>query len=147
MKRYNTSILNPAWVTGFIDGEGTFYVGLQPKLDIATGYQVMLQFTITQHIRDQVLIAKLVEFFNCGYLIKDSSTKIQFRIRNFDHLSILFELLDSYPLQTQKALDAQAFRQVYVIMLNKEHLASKGIRDIQIIKTSINRGRIHQYKQ
>lgn len=54
--KYNSKILNPAWVIGFIDGEGTFYCDISPKPDIKIGYQVTLQFVITQHIRDVVLM-------------------------------------------------------------------------------------------
>ncbi len=35
-------LLRRSTVTGFIDGEGTFYVGVYPKSDMATGYQVSL---------------------------------------------------------------------------------------------------------
>jgi hypothetical protein len=44
---YNDNILHPAWVTGFIDGEGTFYCGINPKSDIKLGFQVTLEFVIT----------------------------------------------------------------------------------------------------
>jgi hypothetical protein len=54
----------------------------------------------------------------------------------------LFELLDNYPLHTQKALDAKAFRDVYAMMLNKEHLTHEGIAKIRLIKESMNRGRM-----
>jgi hypothetical protein len=75
------------------------------------GFQVTLEFVITQHIRDTLLMQKFVDFFNCGYLVKDGTTKYQFRIRNINDLEQhLFPLLDYYPLQTQKALDAAAFR-------------------------------------
>ena len=145
MKHYNQTIFHPAWVTGFIDGEGTFFIGIQPKSDMKTGYQVILQFTITQHIRDELMIIKFIQFFGCGYLAKDGNTKVQYRIRNFGDLLHLFELLDNYPLMTQKALDAKAFRDVYTMMLNKEHLTHEGIQKIQVIKSSMNRSRMWQY--
>jgi LAGLIDADG endonuclease len=142
MKNFNTNIFHPAWVTGFIDGEGTLYIGLQPKSDMATGYQVMLQFIITQHIRDLVMMTQFIEFFGCGYLAKDGATKVQFRIRKFNDLMRLFELLDNYPLQSQKALDAKAFREVHSMMINKEHLTHEGVEKIKLIKASMNRGRM-----
>ena len=52
MVKFNTTLFHPAWVTGFIDGEGTFYVGIYPKNDMVTGYQISLEFTVTQHIND-----------------------------------------------------------------------------------------------
>ena len=111
-----------------------------------TGYQVMLQFTITQHIRDELMMMKLIEFFGCGYLAKDGLTKVQYRIRHFKDLLHLFELLKDYPLISQKALDAESFRKVYTIIVNKEHLTHEGIQKILMIKKSMNRGRMLQYK-
>jgi hypothetical protein len=118
MKHINTNIFHPAWVTGFIDGEGTFAVAIQRNSTMALGYQVQLQFVITQHIRDAALMVKFLEFFNCGTVVNDGPTKKQFRIRDFNKLeTILFPFLDAYPLQTQKALDANDFRLFHTILL------------------------------
>jgi hypothetical protein len=130
-------------VTGFIDGEGTFYCGINPRSDMKTGFQVTLEFVITQHIRDVLLMHKLVEFFNCGYLIKDGPTKYQYRIRNINDLqNHLFLLLDEYPLQTQKSLDATAFRLIHSLILAKKHLTVEGLDEIRNIKATMNRARM-----
>jgi hypothetical protein len=59
MSKFNTNIFHPAWVTGFIDGEGTFYVGIYPKKDLTRGFQVSLEFSVTQHIRDTLTMQNL----------------------------------------------------------------------------------------
>lgn len=67
-------------------------------------------------------MVKIKDFFDCGYLIKDGKDKYQYRIRALDQLEKkLFPLLDNYPLQTIKGLDAKAFREVHKLMLNKDH--------------------------
>lgn len=108
-----------------------------------TGFQVLLNFCITQHIRDMALMNKLIPFFGCGYLKKDGPTKVQFTIRNVAHLQThLFPLLDAYPLQTQKGLDAKAFREAHAMIMNKEHLTVEGINKIRKIKSTMNRARM-----
>ena len=77
----NTTIFHPAWVTGFIDGEGTFFVDLLKNKTMALGIQVQLQFSITQHIRDANLMRSLVDFFGAGIVVPDGPTKVQYRIR------------------------------------------------------------------
>jgi hypothetical protein len=145
--KYNTKILHPAWVTGFIDGEGTFYCGISPKSDMKIGFQVTLQFVITQHIRDVVLMQKLVDFFTCGYLAKDGATKYQFRIRNINDLEThLFPLLEDYPLQTQKSKDYWAFKQIHGLILAKKHLTEEGLNKIRGIKATMNKARMQQQK-
>lgn len=110
---YNSSILHPGWVTGFIDGEGTFFVDILKNSTMSLGYQVQLQFVITQHIQSAELVHKFVDFFGCGYVANDGPTKLQYRIRGYnDFNKALFPLLDAYPLMSQKRLDAEAFRRV-----------------------------------
>lgn len=109
---------------------------------MATGFQVSLEFTITQHVRDLVMMNKLVLFFNCGYVALNKVT-CQYRIRNINELEAhLFPLLDAYPLHTQKALDAAAFKQVHALIKAKQHLTTEGVAQIQLIKASMNRGRM-----
>lgn len=125
--RDNQVPLHPAWVVGFIDGEGTFVVDIIRNKTIALGLQVPLRFVITQHIRDNVLMDRIQEFFGCGSISRDGDTKLQLRIRAFNELETkVFPLLETYPLQTQKALDAQAFKQVHSIIKDKLHLTSDG---------------------
>jgi hypothetical protein len=35
-------ILDPNWIRGFIDGEGTFHVGINSNKTMRLGYQVIL---------------------------------------------------------------------------------------------------------
>jgi len=48
----NNTILNPYWVSGFTDGDCTFQVGIYRNSSLAWGYQVQLEFCVTQHSRD-----------------------------------------------------------------------------------------------
>ena len=67
-KNYN---LHPGWIVGFIDGEGTFHVAINKNKTMKLGYQVILEFVITQPKRDHNLLVRIKDFFNCGYLIND----------------------------------------------------------------------------
>lgn len=140
---YNHSIFHPAWVTGFIDGEGTFFVGVYAKSDMRLKYQVSLEFAITQHVRDLAMMYKLPLFFNCGYVALNSGkSTCQFRIRNVLELEQnLFPLLEAYPLQTQKALDAAAFREVHALVKDGRHLTAEGLDKIRVLKGTMNRAR------
>lgn len=148
MKNINTNVFNPFWVCGFIDGEGTFFVDVMKNSSMALGYQVQLQFVITQHIRDSELMAMFPKFFNCGYITNDGPTKLQYRIRALDDITTyLLPFLDDCPLVTQKRLDADAFRKVHSLMVNKLHLTAGGLEEIRAIKSTMNRARMVDYKQ
>jgi hypothetical protein len=111
------------------------------------GIQVQLQFIITQHIRDEALMLDLQTFFGCGSIANDGPTKKQFRIRAIgDVTTKLLPLLDMCPLMTQKALDAQAFREVHALMIAGKHLTPEGLEQIRNLKAQMNRARMVQYK-
>jgi len=146
MEKFNRKIFHPAWVTGFIDGEGTFFVDLLKNSTMALGIQVQLQFVITQHIRDEALMKRFIEFFNTGTLVSDGPTKVQYRIRRFSDFDLhLFPLLDEYPLETNKRLDAEAFRKVHSLMKEKRHLTQNGLDEIKAIKATMNRARMKEF--
>ena len=58
--------LDAKWITGFVDGEGCFFVGINKHPDMSTGYQVLPEFTVVQHERDVQLLHALKAFFDCG---------------------------------------------------------------------------------
>ena len=69
------------WLIGFIDGEGTFHVGINQNKTMKLNYQVIMEFVLTQHKRDYDLLCSIKEYLDCGYLIKDGPDKYQYRIR------------------------------------------------------------------
>src|SRR5579862_5274971 len=108
---FNPVIFDPWWVVGFIDGEACFHVSIVANNTMKLGFSVALEFSITQHVRDILLMRQFLEFFGCGYIAKDTDSKVQFRIRDRSDLSFyLFPFLDKYPLQSVKALDYADFK-------------------------------------
>lgn len=139
----NQVIQDPNWFTGFVDGEGCFYVGVSPSKSISTGYTVTLKLQVTQHIRDEELLQSLIAYFGCGRIEKDPrGSKVYFLITRFSDITEkLIPLLEKYPLQGVKALDYADFKQVANIMKSKGHLTEQGLEEIQKIKAKMNKGR------
>jgi len=139
---YDFKILNPSWVQGFTDGEGCFHVSVSKNNATKLGYQVSLEFSITQHIRDKELIEKLIKFFGCGYIINDTSMKVQYRIRDRQELALyLFPFFDSNPLLTIKSKDYEDFKLVHSMLAKKLHLTPEGLNEIRLIQARMNRNR------
>ena len=70
----NHQIINPYWVVGFVDGEGCFFVNLKNSKKSKLGVEVWLLFSVTQHLRDSLLLKKLV--IKCGQFYGRSSNEI-----------------------------------------------------------------------
>jgi LAGLIDADG endonuclease len=145
MKLFNETIFNPYWVVGFVDGEGCFSVGVFKNKTLRLGYQVQLEFSITQHIRDHNLLLQFIEFFGCGYVSPDGPTKCKYLVRDLSDLNrVIIPFFHSYPLRTVKQLDFNSFVSVTTLMNDKKHLTEQGLLDIQQIKGSMNRNRKYE---
>ena len=66
----NTNTFHPDWVAGFVSAEGCFYIEIKKSSSMKIGYQVLLVFKITQHVRDEQLLKNLVVFLEFGRYYK-----------------------------------------------------------------------------
>jgi len=78
----NNTKLYPQWIAGFTSGDGCFKVSIRESKLHKTGSRVALLFVVTQHIRDELLLKSLIDFFGCGqtYSYKDYT---EFRCQSF----------------------------------------------------------------
>jgi hypothetical protein len=138
-------ILNPYYITGFADAEGCFNVTISPR--VSGNYQVSLRFSIELHQRDLSLLKNIKSIFNDAgtlNLRKDKrfvSPKVTWSVRNFDDIiNTIIPHFDKYPLLTQKQADFLLFKEIALLMKNKEHLTPEGLSKIVAIKASMNLG-------
>ena len=133
--------LNPHWIAGFVDGEGTFYVGINKHPEMTTGYQVMPEFRVVQHKRDIQLLHALKKYFKGGVVRVNHDDRYEFRVRNLQVLhDIIVPFFEKYDLCTKKKLDFIKFRKIIRYMNQKKHLTREGIIDIIRIAKQMNRG-------
>src|SRR3989338_5635572 len=109
--------LHPMWVSGFVDGEGTFYVGINPNSTMTVGYQVLPEFRVVQHKRDIQLLFRLKKFFKAGVVRQNHDDRFELRIRKLDVLSdVIIPFFEDNPLQTKKKHDFLKFREIIALM-------------------------------
>lgn len=73
--------LNPYYVTGFADGEGSFIVTINPHAGYRTGYRVKATFSIGLHKRDLALLKRIQQFLGVGSITNSSLNGIIYRVR------------------------------------------------------------------
>ncbi len=134
------SKINPYWLSGFVDGEGTFYIGINKHQEMIAGWQVLPEFRIVQHQKDIKLLYKIKEYLGCGTVRTNHGDRYELRIRSLDHLKdVVIPFFEKYPLQTQKKYDFLSFRKVVLLMDKKEHLKKEGIKKIFYAIKKMNR--------
>nr|QJQ35455.1 LAGLIDADG endonuclease [Fusarium anthophilum] len=133
--------LDPQWVAGFTSGDGCFKVSIRESKLHKTGSRVVLLFVVTQHIRDELLLKSLVDFFGCGqtYSYKDY---IEFRCQSFkDNYVKILPFFDKYPIIGVKSEDFKDWTKVAKMIQTKVHLTNEGFDQIRQIRTGMNKGR------
>ena len=129
------NIPNPYWLTGFVNGEGTFDVKLYRSKN-KSGYTVQLRFRIPQHERDTKLIELLVKYLGYGKIEKHNKYPavclviVKFSIIT-DKIIPFFEL---YPLTGQKLVDYLEWCKIAKLMMKGSHLTIEGLNLIRDIK-------------
>jgi hypothetical protein len=135
----NNTTLNPWFISGFTDAEGSFIVKLS-KVDYGIRWKVQLDFSIGLHIKDLPLLKLIQSFFGVGS-IRTSGNTCMYSIKSLNEiLTILIPHFVNYPLLTQKKADFFLFKIVAFIIEKGEHTNIKGLQEIVNIRASINRG-------
>ena len=134
--------LDAQWITGFVDGEGCFHVGINSHAEMTTGFQVLPEFTVVQHERDVQVLHALKAHFGCGVVRTNHGDRMAYRVRGVKHLlEHIVPFFVKHPLKTRKNIDFLKFRDVLLLMQAGNHLTVDGIEQIRSIASQMNRGR------
>ena len=132
----------PSWLSGFVDGDGCFYISFTKRSANSLAIDVKPSFSLTQHKRSLKCLSDISHYFNCG----GSSTRFdkknqnyKFEVRSLTDLTdIIIPHFEKYPLLTDKANDFNKFRYVCNLMKNKWHLNPTGLAIIISTAYSMN---------
>jgi len=132
----NKILENPEWLAGFVIAEGCFFVNTQKSATHKLKKSVQLEFNVTQHSRDELLVKSLINFLSCGNAYKDKNV-YRYRVTKFlDLIDKIIPLFKKYLILGEKSKDFYDFCKIVDMMKTKE-----GLERICIIKTRVNTGR------
>ena len=143
----NSNLLNPWFITGFTDAEGSFMVLICKGPRYRTGWQVSIRFSIGLHKKDLALL-KLIQYYFGGIGLIEQREMCSWRVTRLEHLTnIIIPHFLKYPLITQKKADFELFKRVVDLMNCKKHLTYEGLQEIVNLKYSINLGLSNELTQ
>ena len=140
MSNYDNFQLDPWWITGFVDGEGSFHVSVRKNKNYKHGSRVEQRFTLVLHNKDEPLLQKIKSSLGVGKICLQGSKKVKLQIQSLKELDSVINHFQKYPLITKKRADFNLIIMVNDIMKRKEHLTQEGLMKILSIKASMNRG-------
>jgi len=134
--------LNPWFVSGLIDAEGTFYISIRKDNEYKLGWQIGAEFQIQLHKRDLNLLLQLQDFFGTGSIsISKTRHSVSYSVKSIKNITtIIIPHFLKYKLLTQKAADFILFNEIVRLINTKAHLTKEGLHQIINIKASLNLG-------
>ena len=103
----NPASVEPWFITGFVDGEGTFSVSLAKNSNSRLGWRILVNFSINLQKKDEKLLKLIQLYFGGGRIYKGSKdSSIVFKIFDIEKIiKTVIPHFDKFPLQTQKKAD------------------------------------------
>jgi LAGLIDADG DNA endonuclease family protein len=133
--------LNPNWVTGFTDGEGSFMILLEKNKKSENKWQVKPCFQIALHTKDKDLLLQIKSFFGGIGNINTYSNLTSYKVIKInDIIKIIIPHFEKYSLITQKQADFIIFKNIVELISKGEHLNEKGLVKIINFRASLNNG-------
>ena len=137
--------INDDYFSGFVDGEGCFYVGFSKRKDLPIGWQIITEFHVSQNPGSKNVLEALRNRLGCGYLkpnhAKSSTDKTWVLIvkDRKDLQEKVIPFFENHPLHSVKNNDFILFKRVLQIIKVGKHLEKNGFRKITELVFSTNR--------
>ena len=137
--------INNDYFSGFVDGEGCFYVGFSKRKDLPIGWQIVTEFHVSQNPGSRNVLEALRDRLRCGYLKPNhakSSTDNTWVLIVKDRKELqekVIPFFENHPLHSAKNKDFLLFKKVLKNIKKGRHLYQKGFKQIVELVFSANR--------
>jgi LAGLIDADG endonuclease len=140
------------YISGYVDGEGSFSVVVNRNPTCRLGYQLVPEFHVSQNgDRAQVLNLIQERLGGCGYIkrngLRDRALVYVVR-RRADLLTEVIPFFESSPLLSAKQAEFEKFSMIVKAMALGHHRTRAGFRELLEIAISMNgngRSRKHRW--
>jgi hypothetical protein len=139
--------LNPWYITGLTDSEGTFscYIQRETKEKIT----VSLEFKIAQKSHSEKVLFDIMSYFSVGSVVIDNrktDTK-KYHVTNINFiLEKILPHFDSYPCLTSKNLKFLDWKKIAILLSEKKNLTEEGVIEIKNLLSNMNTKRSFEDK-
>jgi len=134
------------WISGFVDGEGSFNVPIRRGHDRGLPWRVALSFNVSQLGRELPELLKLT--FGAG-TVRDRGDGVHYYevTRPRELVERIFPFFDRFELRGSKRTDLMVFREITELVLSGQHLSVDGVVGILELRSPMNRGGKRRYSE
>jgi LAGLIDADG endonuclease len=130
------------YISGYVDGEGSFSVVVNRNPSCRTGFHLVPEFHVSQN-DDRAEVLRLIQdrLGRCGY-IKSNGKKDRALVfvvrRREDLLERVIPFFEGSPILSAKMADFEKFARIVRSMANGHHRTEKGFRELLSLALSMN---------
>ena len=128
--------LHPDWVSGFSEGDSSFYVTIRKT------NQIEAVFSIGLNVREKALLNKIQAFFKGNNKIysDESNNAVSFRVSAINSISTnIIPHFDKYVLEGNKLFNYLIWKEIISLIQTKEHLSEEGLIRIKALRERLNK--------
>ena len=139
-KNTNIFSLNPWFITGFTDGDGSFSVSIAKKKS-GTGWKIQPLLTIGLDPKDLDLLVQIKAYFKVGKIYTSSRGIVYYTVGSTkDIIKYILPHFDKYNLVTLKIKDYLVFKNIVLLIEKGEHKSLSGLLKIFSLRAILNKG-------
>lgn len=137
--------LSDDYLIGFVEGEGSFYIGIVPSRETKAGWQVIYFLKVSQNPNGKVVLDHFVKRLGCGYIKANDNhdttdRSLAFVVRDLKSLKEkVIPFFEGKLVIKKDAFDK--FKRVIDLVTIKKHLTFDGVKEIVDLAYSMNTGK------
>lgn len=137
------TVISPENISGFVVGEGCFYVEFGKDSKYLLGVRVRPAFVVELAEDDEEILHAMRERIGCGsiyhldygryqkYYQKKWKRHVRYKVSNITDISMkLIPFFEQHPLFGKKAKAFEYFKAIVKKVVQKEHLSPEGLKNI-----------------
>ena len=128
------------YLSGYADGEGSFFVSFSPRPKLLTSLEVRPSFSVSQNNTRAEVLYLFKEFLQCGTIRKNSSDQtFKYEVRSLKDLNEkVIPHFNKYPLLSSKKKDFEMFKLICQKMYKRLHLKRDTLKEIVELSYRMN---------
>jgi hypothetical protein len=134
----NSSLtLNPWFITGFTDGEGSFTFSVVKSNSNKIGWAILIHFNLVakNNPANLSMFQSIQQYFGIGQIVTAKTDNyIRYVVNGLPNCLILRDFFIKYPLLSYKLVHFKIWCAVIDLLVAKEHLTLKGLLKIIALK-------------
>lgn len=126
--------LNPYWISGFIDGDGSFFITINNQNNHVSAW-----LSIGLSAREKLLLDKIQNFFSGkgGIYFSKYNSVVEWKVFKIHDLVSISSHFESYPLIGLKLKKFEIWKEILPLIENKFYLTQEGLTQIKSLNNKL----------